>query len=305
MEDVLMIVEPYPATHFQVAKCRRRFRSASPKGIRGFPLFWYLPREIIFAVLSFLPPNDLAKSAQVSREWRLWAYDVSLWKRHCSELMGEGISSIPNETKTWREIYIQYALHPKFISAHEETLRIMDKGMSVKVKSEGWPGYKTAITSSCASSGIHFWRVQLKPKLLGWLSVVGVINEDFTKGNIDSNCSMDEIPGSFGYFYDGKVVHYLNGGRAITHGCGYGPGDLIMVLLDLDRRKLAFYVCSSNSSKITHVTTFENIYGGKYRLAVSLNYQDTEVTLLENIAPPPEVIPFEEHSVWRKNNYHF
>lgn len=104
---------------------------------------------------------------------------------------------------------------------------------------------------------------------------------------------MDEMPGSFGYFYDGKVVHYTNGTRSISHGCGYGPGDIIMILLDLNKHKLMFYVCSANSSKITHVTTFENIQPGKYRLAVSLNYQDTEVILLENIPPPAEIIPLE------------
>jgi len=228
-----------------------------------------------------------------------------LWKRFCFEAIGDG-RTIHTEGKTWRDIYVQYALHPKFVSVFEETLRILDKGISVKVKSEGWPGYKTALTSSCASNGVHFWRVQLKPKLLGWLSVIGLINEDLVKV-IETNCSMDEIPGSFGYFYDGKVVHYMNGGRAISHGCGYGPGDIIMILLDLDKSKLAFYVCSSNSNKITHVTTFDNIAGGKYRLVVSLNYQDTEVTLLENIPPPLEVIPFDgcEYSIWHKHNHHF
>jgi len=179
--------------------------------------------------------------------------------------------------------------------------------MAVKVTAEGWPGYKTAVTSTCASTGLHFWRARLKPKLLGWLSVIGVINEDIAKGNLDTNVCLDDIPGSFGYFYDGKVVQHNNGSRSITHGCGYGPGDIIMILLDLDRRKLSFYVCSSNSSKVTHVTTFENISGGNYRLAVSLNYQDTEVVLLENIPPPAEVIPFEAEpkSVWRQKNHQF
>jgi hypothetical protein len=305
MENSIMLIDSIRAPHLKVERCKRRIRSSSPAVINEFPLFWFLPREIIFAVLSFLPPKDLARSAQVCREWRLWAYDETLWKQHCFQVIGDTLRSMQNEGKSWREIYLYYALHPKFICAFEDTLRILDKGMSVKVKSEGWPGYKTAISSSCASTGVHFWRVQLRPKLLGWLSVIGLINEDIAKSKIDLNCSLDEIPGSFGYFYDGKVVHFMNGTRSITHGCGYGPGDIIMVFLDLNRKMIALYVCSCTYSKITHVTTFEHIKEGKYRLAVSLNYQETEAILLENIKPPPEVIPFEgcEHTVWHKHNF--
>jgi len=292
-----MVVEPCPTSHFQsTGKCRR-ISLPPPVQIdhepREVPLFWYLPKEIILAVLSFLSAKDLAKSAQVCREWALWAYDESLWKKLCLEGIGEFLRVMRDDGKSWREIYTHYALHPKFISFYEDTLQVLDKGIAVKVKSEGWPGYKTAMTSSCADSGVHFWRVQLRPKLLGWLSIIGVVNEDMLKGKLDMNIAIDELPGSFGYFYDGKVVHHMNGGRSITHGCGYGPGDVIMILLDLDRHRLVFYVCSSNSSKMTHVTTFDNIQPGKYRLAVSLNYQDTEVSLLENILPPAEIIPFE------------
>jgi hypothetical protein len=300
MDELLVVVDP-GCSSLTAGKCRR---ISSPSigrldincELKEILLFLYLPREIIVSVLSYLSATDLARSAQVSKEWRIWAYDEILWKTLCMEGVGEVLKGVRSDGKTWRELYIHYALHPKFIACYEETMRILEKGIAAKVKTEGWPvhlGYKTALSSSWAESGVHFWRVQLRPKLLGWLSIIGVVNEHVLKGKLDVNTSMDELPGSFGYFYDGKVVHYTNGARSITHGCGYGPGDIIMMLLDLNKRKLVFHVCSANSSKITHVTTFENIQPGKYRLAVSLNYQDTEVILLENIPPPPEIIPFE------------
>lgn len=256
----------------------------------------YLPREIILSVFFFLPPKDLAKSAQVCREWRIMSSDEILWKNLCFNSIGNFFKTMQPEGKSWKEIFIHYALHPKFISYNQSTLQILDNGIGIKVKCEGWPGYKTALTSSCANTGVHFWRVQLRPKLLGWLAIIGVINEDLLKESVDTNTPIDEISGSFGYFYDGKVVHYTNGSRSITHGCGYGPGDIIMILLDMDKCRLSYHLCSFNSKKITHVCTFDNIQRGKYRLAVSLNYQDTEVILLENIPPPFEIIPLETRS---------
>jgi len=306
-----MVIEP-GTSHFKTGKCRR-IASPSPKRLESYSElskeipspFWYLPKEIIFAVLSCLSSKDLGRATQVCREWTVWANDDSLWKKLCLEDIGDFLQTIHGDGKTWREIYVHYALHPKFISCNEDTLKILDKGLAVKVKSEGWPGYKTAVSSTWAESGVHFWRVQLRPKLLGWLSIIGVINEELLKGKVDLAASIDELPGSFGYFYDGKVVHYMNGSRSITHGCGYGPGDTIMVLLNLDRRKLVFYICSSNSSKVTHVSTFDDIIPGKYRLAVSLNYQDTEVSLLENIPPPPEIIPYDTYDKFHKHSHSF
>jgi len=307
MDEVLMVIEP-GTSHFKTGKCPR-IASPSPARLepvreqKEIPLFLYLPKEIILAVLYFLSARDLSNATEVCREWRLWANDESLWRRLCLEEIGDFLAATRNEDKSWREIYVHYALHPKFISCFEDTLRIFDKGISAKVKSEGWPGYKTALTSSCAESGVHFWRVQLRPKLLGWLSVIGVVNENVLKGKVDLNQSLDEMPGSYGYFYDGKVVHYRNGARSVTHGCGYGPGDVIMILLNLDKRRIVFYICSSNSTKMTHVSTFDDIQPGKYRLAVSLNYQDTEVILLENIPPPSEIISLDGCENFHKMNH--
>lgn len=179
MDEVLVAADP--RTHITTGKCRR-ISSPSPVRLgincepREIPLFWYLPKEIIASVLSFLSATELARSAQVSREWRNWAYDEILWKRLCIDGVGEVLKAVRGEGKSWRELYVHYALHPKFISCFEDTMRILDKGIAAKVKSEGWPGYKTALSSSCAESGIHFWRVQLRPKLLGWLSIIGVVN---------------------------------------------------------------------------------------------------------------------------------
>jgi len=113
MEDMLMVVEPSPPAYLKASRSfKRQFRSTVSVVSKEFHLFWYLPREIIVAVLSYLRPNELSKSARVCKEWRLWAYDEALWKTHCIEVIGKEYhpfktKTSPGEKFTYITHYIQ------------------------------------------------------------------------------------------------------------------------------------------------------------------------------------------------------
>jgi len=244
----------------------------------------HLPRELIFTILMFLSASDLVRVAQSSHEFKEWGDDEGLWRRLCWYCFG-GITK--EKDRTWKETFIEYDKRPHFV-AWGSTLQVLERGERVKVKAQGWPGYKTALASRSSSSGVHFWRVQLRPQLPGWLAIIGVINEAMDKPSLE--VPFCEMIGSYSFFYDGKLMKRGPHSCRLTQGTGYSPGDIVMVYLDLDAMTLSFYLQSSN--KVSHVTTYHQIEPGQYRLAVSLNYQGTEVLLLDKTPVPEEVTPY-------------
>jgi len=220
---------------------------------------------------------------KICKEWKALSNEENLWKRLCDYL---GVYKPISIEKTWKSTWIEYGIQPKFTICGLQ-LKIFDSNKRVRVEAPEikWIGFKSALTSAVATTGIHFWRIKLKDGLPGWLCTIGVINEDIQRDHINLLDSIENMPGSYSYRYNASFV--LNGIENVCRET-YNPGSEIGILINLNENYLIFF---KNSHVVKYSERQEEkikieIVPGKYRLACSLDYNETELILLNNIPLP-------------------
>jgi hypothetical protein len=196
--------------------------------------------------------------------------DKSSWRNWC----------ILNAKQTrWKYAQYPITLSNNNLTARYELQNVVEHHTS-EYKHGGW---STVIANHPVSSGVHDWYVKIPDSLYGWLLTFGIVAD----GHPLTAC-VGTHPDSYGYSYDGNLVFMPQQGCKIEHlanriGRYVSPGMIVKVQLDMDKGTVFFTVGgpTSNPNLVQPPIGFRKINTKtRYRLAVSLDYSFSAVTLL-------------------------
>lgn len=161
------------------------------------------------------------------------------------------------------------------------------EGMAAHMNSEELFMWGTVLGKQTATEGVHLWRVRVSGSRRGSTDENGfafgvglVVQEKLARRDPE-----DDFLGHMGYSYialTGQVFSWdtpLNTDeeRAVDYATAYEDGDLISILLDLNKMTIEFF-----KNDIPLGVAFTRIYKGTYRLGASLHNPTWGVTLLSH-----------------------
>jgi len=174
--------------------------------------------------------------------------------------------------------------YPIRLSDDNKTATFVQDGVSERSYREyrhfGW---STVLSNQVVSFGVHEWYIKIPEGLYGWLIHFGIVAEDHPL-----HVPVGEWPDSYGYKYDGSLICKPGKRSNVEYnkqamGKYVSPGMIIRVELDFNKASLSFTVGgpSNNPNLVQPPIFFHKIDTQiKYRLAASLDYSYTAVTLL-------------------------
>jgi len=171
------------------------------------------PDEVKLLILMYLDVEDLSMLYGVSYEFRRLCSDEILWRK----LVTPRFKFDPNNKGRYLNLS-EDGLTAKFIHTEDQ--------------------WNTACTTYGYSKGVHYWEIAVENFKDGpntWRLCVGVLPEGTDCSKQTRVVSWSFIAGS-----GKKVSNNAQFGK--TYGDPYGKGDTVGVLLDMDEKKMHFFV---------------------------------------------------------------
>jgi len=195
--------------------------------------FYILPEELILNVVSCLQLNDLVLVGLLSKRWREFANNESIWQ-HLFQVTFDWI----NEHQTnWKQTFKEFYLFSGKWHTHSRDMVVSEDVKSIKNISFHWLSGKVG-KSSIPEYGIHEWQFEV-PVLADAMVSIAEDNWQFL--------SFD-YPGT-GWFgitkfqhknYVGSLKKDNNLTMSIAYYEQFRPGDQITVIVDANKKEVSF-----------------------------------------------------------------
>jgi len=195
--------------------------------------FCRLPEELILHVVSCLDLSDLVRVCLLSKRWREFANNESIWQHLFQVTFGR----MNDNQSNWKQIFKEHYLFSGKWHTHSQDMVVSEDGRTIRNTSFHWLSGKVG-KSSIPEHGIHEWQFEV-PVLADAMVSIAEDNWQFL--------SFD-YPGT-GWFgitkfqyknYPGGLKKDNNLTMSIAYYEQFRPGDQITVIVDANKKEVSF-----------------------------------------------------------------